>query len=96
VQDAVTAAALDSIELRLRDISQLFNTLDPFPFREPHPKRAGALVPESLVIVGWVVLWRPVEMCLYDWLPVVRRRRLYRRLAESQVTVHYETSPAPG
>lgn len=46
---------------------------------------------ESLVIIGWVVIWRPAEMFLYDWLPLSRRRRLYRRLAEAQVTV----KPAP-
>ena len=32
MQSAATPS--DTIELRLRDVSQLFNTLDPFPFRE--------------------------------------------------------------
>jgi hypothetical protein len=168
----------DPIELRLREVSQLFNTLDPFPFRERDlapeaieyiidwaqelPKDspihiavhvpsggqpsvqadiAGAIkasfaamglsqsrairqlfrdgkmalliaIPvlasctflalklsvnlegplariatESFVIIGWVVLWRPVEMFLYDWLPLVRRRNLCRRLAAARVTV---------
>lgn len=40
---------------------------------------------ESLVILGWVVLWRPAELLLYDWWPVRRRIRLYRRLASSSV-----------
>ncbi|MCU0887785.1 MAG: hypothetical protein MUC64_07145, partial [Rubritepida sp.] len=43
------------------------------------------LVPESLVIVGWVALWRPAEVFLYDWMPIVRRRRLYARLAVAGV-----------
>lgn len=167
------------IELRLRDSAQLFNTLDPFPFREgdidadadryivewarelpkdepiaivihlqspetpgkPGPDLATALTDwfaakaraetqalrelfrdgrlafligfaglgiclflsflltqrfeggfarifqESLIIIGWVVIWRPAEMFLYDWLPLVRRRRLFRRLADARVTV---------
>lgn len=37
-------------------------------------------VADSLVILGWVVLWRPTELLLYDWWPVRRRIRLYRRL----------------
>lgn len=42
---------------------------------------------ESFVIVGWVVIWRPAEMFLYDWVPIVRRRKLFRRLATASVSV---------
>ncbi|MGN7735260.1 hypothetical protein [Ensifer sp. 22564] len=42
---------------------------------------------ESLVIFGWVANWRAVEIFLYDWWPIMRRRRLYRRLAEAEVRV---------
>jgi hypothetical protein len=42
---------------------------------------------ESFIIVGWVVIWRPAEMFLYDWLPLIRRRKLYHRLANAMVTV---------
>jgi hypothetical protein len=45
------------------------------------------VVQESLVIVGWVVIWRPAEMFLYDWLPLLRRKTLFRRLADATVTV---------
>ncbi len=40
---------------------------------------------EGLNILGWVANWRPVEIFLYDWWPLVRRRRLYRRLADANV-----------
>lgn len=53
------------------------------------------IVQESLVIIGWVVIWRPAEMFLYDWLPLLRRRRLYRRLAEARVTVKTVTLGSP-
>lgn len=46
---------------------------------------------ESLVIIGWVVIWRPAEMFLYDWLPLVRRRKLFQRLATAKVTVKTQT-----
>lgn len=40
---------------------------------------------EGLIILGWVANWRPLEIFLYDWWPVVGRRRLYRRLSEGKV-----------
>jgi hypothetical protein len=46
-----------------------------------------SIASESLVIFGWVAMWRPAEMFLYDWLPITRRRRLFRRLAEAEVEV---------
>jgi len=170
--------AKSPIELRLREVAQLFNTLDPFPFRERdlapeaedyivdwaeelpaaepikvvvHLESAGdpnaatdvaaaitawfaereaaetkalrslfrdgrrafligiailalclflawqlsvsfegplaRILQESLIIIGWVVIWRPAEMFLYDWLPMVRQRKLFRRLANATVTV---------
>jgi len=42
---------------------------------------------EGLIILGWVANWRPVEIFLYDWWPIVRRRRLYRRLAAADVRI---------
>lgn len=42
---------------------------------------------EGLVIVGWVANWRPMEIFLYDWWPIVRQRSLYRRIARAPVTV---------
>ena len=45
------------------------------------------MVEESLIIVGWVANWRPIEIYLYDWWPIVRRIRLYRRIAAAHVRV---------
>jgi hypothetical protein len=45
------------------------------------------LVEESSVILGWVANWRPFEIFLYDWWPIWRRLRLYRRLAEAEVRI---------
>ena len=49
------------------------------------PGPFASLVQESFLILGWVANWRPLEIFLYDWWPIVRRRRLYRRLAEAKV-----------
>jgi len=47
----------------------------------------GRFVGESLIILGWVANWRPIEIFLYDWWPLWRRRDLYRRLATASVIV---------
>lgn len=42
---------------------------------------------ESLTIVGWVAMWRPLEIFLYDWWPLVRQIRVYKALSHSRVRV---------
>jgi hypothetical protein len=54
----------------------------------------AGLLRESLVIGGWVALWRPLEIFLYDWWPVRAQARLYDRLAAMQVSLR-RTSSAP-
>jgi hypothetical protein len=49
---------------------------------------------ESLVIVGWVVIWRSIEIFLYDWIPLVCCCNLYRRLAASNVNAVSATRPS--
>ncbi len=50
---------------------------------------------EGLIIVGWVALWRPLEIFLYDWWPLRRQRNLYRRIAAAQVEVKASPVPSP-
>ena len=45
----------------------------------------GKMVEESLLILGWVANWRPLEIFLYDWWPLARRRDLYRKLSAATV-----------
>jgi hypothetical protein len=46
-----------------------------------------ALLTESLIIGGWVAMWRPLEIFLYDWWPILGERRLYDRISRAQVRV---------
>ncbi len=48
---------------------------------------------ESLTIIGWVAMWRPIQIFLYDWWPINRRRKVYLALGHAQV--HVVLSPAP-
>ena len=35
---------------------------------------------EGLMIIGWVMLWQPLEIFLYGWWPLLGSIRLYQRL----------------
>jgi hypothetical protein len=50
---------------------------------------SALLVREGLVIIGWVAMWRPLEIFLYDWWPILGARRLYDRLSQTRVRIHY-------
>jgi hypothetical protein len=45
------------------------------------------LVKESLIIGGWVALWRPLEIFLYDWWPLRAQAKLFDRPGRMQVSV---------
>ncbi len=49
------------------------------------------VVRESMMIVGWVAMWRPLEIYLYDWWPFRRQWRILQRLSAARVSL----VPAP-
>ncbi len=51
-----------------------------------HPTAADILK-ESLTIGGWVAMWRPLEIYLYEWWPLRDEWRLLERLARMRVTL---------
>jgi hypothetical protein len=57
--------------------------------------RIGEIVRESLTIGGWVSMWRPLEVFLYDWWPIRNEARLSDRLAAMPVRIRYMNSAAP-
>ena len=42
---------------------------------------------EGLIICGWVAMWRPIQIFLYDWWPILGDRRLFDRLARMPVRI---------
>jgi len=51
--------------------------------------RASSLVRESLLIGGWVAMWRPLETFLYDWWPIRAEARLFDRLGKAPVRIRH-------
>jgi hypothetical protein len=53
----------------------------------PDPSPFQRLMEQSLLILGWVANWRPIEIFLYEWLPLYRQIKLYDRIAASETTL---------
>lgn len=49
--------------------------------------RFGSIIRESFLIGGWVAMWRPLEIFLYEWWPIRAEARLFDRLGRMIVRV---------
>jgi hypothetical protein len=49
--------------------------------------RFVGLLREGVLIGGWVAMWRPLEIFLYDWWPIRRDAQLYDRLGVMPVRI---------
>lgn len=56
------------------------------------PHDTSSLIGEGLIILAWLALWRPTESLVYGWVPLLRERRLYERLAAMRVSVRVDMS----
>ena len=67
-------------------LAELTASFRPGPLRE--------ILREGLVITGWVAMWRPLEVLLYDWWPLVDERRKINRLLAASVSIRYDAEAA--
>src|SRR6185436_8787459 len=42
---------------------------------------------EGLTIAGWVAMWKPMEIYLYDWWPLRRRGQIFDKLSRMPIEV---------
>jgi len=60
------------------------------------PGPVAAVLREGLAIGGWVAMWRPLEIFLYDWWPIAGKRRTRDLLSRIPIRIHRgRTPPAP-
>lgn len=52
--------------------------------------RLAGIAKESMLIGGWVAMWRPLEIFLYDWWPIRAEAALFDRLAAMPVRLEYK------
>lgn len=48
---------------------------------------------EGLTIIGWVAMWKPLDIYLYRWWPLLALRRLYQRLHRMPVEIRCSDPP---
>jgi hypothetical protein len=62
-------------------LAELTTSLAPGALRE--------ILREGLIITGWVAMWRPLDVLLYDWWPLVDERRHIERVLAAPVDIRY-------
>ena len=53
--------------------------------------RWAVIARESLLIGGWVAMWRPLEVFLHGWWPIRDEARLFDRLSAMPVRIVYRS-----
>jgi hypothetical protein len=56
----------------------------------------AAILREGFLIGGWVAMWRPLEVFLYDWWPIRSEARLFDRLSTMPVEIDYREKMSDG
>ena len=49
--------------------------------------RGNSVMREGLTIIGWVAMWRPLEIYLYEWWPIRHLGKIYAKLSTVPVEV---------
>jgi hypothetical protein len=55
------------------------------------PVPVVSVITEGLTVFAWVALWRPGELLLYEWYPIRRDARLFRKLEQSEIRFSHNT-----
>lgn len=55
----------------------------------PSPPGAMVILREGLVIFGWVSIWKPIELMLFDWYPLYEKLRLNRKLLGMEIDIRF-------
>lgn len=42
---------------------------------------------QGFVIMGWVAMWKPLELILFDWWPIYDKMKVYRKILGSEIEV---------
>jgi hypothetical protein len=53
------------------------------------------ILKEGLTIAGWVAMWRPLQIYLYDWWPLLEARHVMERLSRMKVLLVHTVDQTP-
>jgi hypothetical protein len=57
----------------------------------PSPPGAIGILREGIVIFGWVSIWKPIELILFDWYPLFEKLRYYKKLLATEIDIRFAT-----
>lgn len=52
-----------------------------------HSGTLAKFLSEGLTIAGWVAMWKPMQIYLYDWWPLRRRGQVFEKLSRMTIEV---------
>jgi hypothetical protein len=55
---------------------------------------SARILQEGLLILGWVAMWRPLQIFLYEWWPLRHRGRVFNKLAKMPVEILASDRPS--
>lgn len=58
----------------------------------PDPPGSVGILREGIVIFGWVSIWKPIELILFDWYPLFEKLRFYKKLLMTEIDIHFTSS----
>lgn len=58
----------------------------------PNPPGAMGILREGIVIFGWVSIWKPIELILFDWYPLYTELRLYQKLLGTEIDIRFAST----
>lgn len=44
---------------------------------------------DGIVIFGWVSIWKPIELILFDWYPIYETLRFYKKLFQTEIDIRF-------
>jgi hypothetical protein len=60
----------------------------------PSPAGALGILREGIVIFGWVSIWKPIELILFDWYPLFEKLRFYKKLMGTEIEIRFGEIPS--
>ncbi|MCX7978349.1 MAG: hypothetical protein N2578_05040 [Bdellovibrionaceae bacterium] len=105
IREAIRSHFIYQSELKRLQLKKLFKTAQLFLFvglitlatclgtaglLPTQGSAALTILREGIVIVGWVSMWRPFELILFDWYPLYDKLRFLRKLIEIEIEVNFE------
>ncbi len=57
----------------------------------PNPPGILGVLREGIVIFGWVSIWKPIELILFDWYPIYEKLKFYRKLKDMEIEIQFKT-----